>query len=157
MKMLKEEKNKLSDHGQASLSFEEIQDSLNQSGVRQTKKRRIILETFLKAEGHLTIEEILKRVRKVDSRIGYVTVYRTLRLLKDLGLAHQWHFGDGHSRFETVRGHHDHLICLKCGKIIEFEEEKIEKLQEEVGKKNHFKIVSHVHEVYGYCSQCHEK
>ncbi len=137
-----------------NLTFESIQKAFLEKGVRHSKKRDIIIEVFLKMGGHLTIEELLEKVKKVDSGIGYVTVYRTLKLLKDFGFAHQWQFGDKHSRFEKVAEHHDHLICLKCHKIIEFEEHSIEKLQEKVAKNNRFRIVSHLHEIYGYCSKC---
>ncbi|MFO1518900.1 MAG: Fur family transcriptional regulator [bacterium] len=137
------------------LTLKDFKRSLSEKGIRHTKKRDIILETLFRSGSHLTIEEVHERVRKVDPKIGYVTVYRTLRLLKECGLAHQWQFGDGHSRFEKVSDHHhDHLICLKCGRIIEFEEDEIEKLQEKVSRENNFKIVSHVHEIFGYCSRC---
>lgn len=137
------------------LTLKSLKRSLAEKGIRKTKKRDVILEVFSRTGGHLTIEELLDKVKKVDPKIGYVTVYRTLKLLKEAGLAHQWQFGDGHSRFEKASGHHDHLICLKCGKIIEFEEDEIERLQEKVSKENHFQIVSHVHEIFGYCSRCH--
>jgi Fur family transcriptional regulator, ferric uptake regulator len=137
------------------LTLKSLKRSLAEKGIRKTKKRDVILEVFSRSGGHLTIEELLDKVKKVDPKIGYVTVYRTLKLLKEAGLAHQWQFGDGHSRFEKASGHHDHLICLKCGKIIEFEEDEIERLQEKVSKENHFQIVSHVHEIFGYCSRCH--
>ena len=132
-----------------------LKDSLVKKGIRQTRKRNIILETFFKAGGHLTIEELLERVRKVDPKIGYVTVYRMLKTLKECGLAHQWQFGDGHSRFEKATSHHhDHLICMKCGKIIEFHEEQIENLQDKVAQKYRFKMTRHVHEIFGFCSKC---
>lgn len=136
------------------MSLKEAERSLTEKGIRRTKKRSIILEAFFKAGGHLTIEDLLERVKKVDPKIGYVTVYRMLRLLKKIGLAQQWQFGDGHSRFEKITRHHDHLICLKCGRIIEFECPRIEALQEKISKDHHFKIESHVHEIFGYCSRC---
>jgi len=136
-------------------TLKDFKAALKEKGVRQTRKREIILETFFKSAGHLTIEDLLERVKKQDSKIGYVTVYRMLKLLKENGLAHQWQFGDGHSRFEKATDHHhDHLICMKCGKIIEFEEDQIEKLQEKVAKAHQFKVISHIHEMYGYCSRC---
>lgn len=139
-----------------TLTLKSLKQSLADKGVRKTKKRDVILEVFSRSGGHLTIEELLDRVKKIDPKIGYVTVYRTLKLLKEYGLAHQWQFGDGHSRFEKAsERHHDHLICMKCGRIIEFEEEEIEKLQDKVSAEHHFKIVSHVHEIFGYCSKCH--
>ena len=133
-----------------TLTLKSLKQSLADKGVRKTKKRDVILEVFSRSGGHLTIEELLDRVKKIDPKIGYVTVYRTLKLLKEYGLAHQWQFGDGHSRFEKAsERHHDHLICMKCGRIIEFEEEEIEKLQDKVSAEHHFKIVSHVHEIFG--------
>ncbi len=138
-----------------TLNLKNMRDTLVEKGIRKTRKREVILEAFYRSGGHLTIEELLERVKKVDPKIGYVTVYRMLKLLKESGLAHQWQFGDGHSRFEKATDHHhDHLICVKCGKIIEFHDEKIEELQEKVAQKNHFKIVRHVHEVFGLCSKC---
>lgn len=138
-----------------TLNLKNMRDTLVEKGIRKTRKREVILEAFYRSGGHLTIEELLERVKKVDPKIGYVTVYRMLKLLKESGLAHQWQFGDGHSRFEKATDHHhDHLICVKCGKIIEFHDEKIEELQGKVAQKNHFKIVRHVHEVFGLCSKC---
>ncbi len=137
-----------------AISIQTLKQTLSEKGVRQTKKRDLILETFLEMGGHRTIDELWNEVKKKDSNIGYVTVYRTLRLLKECGLAHQWQFGDGFSRFEQAADHHDHLICMKCGKIIEFEDEEIESLQEKIIEAHHFKMVSHLHEIYGYCSQC---
>ncbi|MBL7684516.1 MAG: transcriptional repressor [Deltaproteobacteria bacterium] len=136
-------------------TLKEFKQILLNKGIRHTRKRDIILEVLFRSGSHLTIDEVLERVKKTDPRIGYVTVYRTLKLLKEAGLAHQWQFGDGYSRFEKATGdHHDHLICMKCSKIIEFEQEEIEALQEEVAKAHQFKIVSHIHEIHGYCSKC---
>ncbi len=138
-----------------SLNLKDVKQTLLEKGIRKTRKRDVILETFYKAGGHVTIEELLVRVKKIDPKIGYVTVYRMLKLLKESGLAHQWQFGDGHSRFEkATEHHHDHLICMKCGKIIEFHEEQIESLQEKVAEKHHFKVEKHIHEIFGYCSKC---
>lgn len=136
------------------LTLKSLKESLTERGIRQTRKRDIILETFLKAGGHVTIEELLQRVKKIDPQVGYVTVYRTLMLLKEFGFAHQWQFGDGHSRFEKVDEHHDHFICLKCKKILEFHNEQLETLQEAIASEHQFKIESHIHEIYGYCSKC---
>ncbi|MBF0492914.1 MAG: transcriptional repressor [Deltaproteobacteria bacterium] len=133
---------------------DEVQAALGEKGVRFTKKRAVVLEAMLNAAGHLTIDEILFQVKKLDPRIGYVTVYRTLKIFKECGFVNQWQFGDGFSRFEKTGDHHDHLICLKCGKILEFEEDEIEALQKSVAKRYHFQIVSHVHEIYGYCKEC---
>ena len=135
----------------------QLQSYLTQKGLKQTRQREVIASTFFKTKKHIRIEELLQEVRKVEPSIGYVTVYRTLLLLKDCGLAHQRHFGEGQSLFENAGEHHDHMICIKCGKIVEFEDDRIEKLQEETCKKFNFKMVSHRHEIYGACSSCQEE
>lgn len=139
-----------------ALNLKSMRQTLAEKGIRSTRKRQIILDVFYKAGGHLTIEDLLEKVRKQDPKIGYVTVYRMLKLLKESGLAHQWQFGDGYSRFEKVTSHHhDHLICMKCGKIIEFHDEQIEQLQDQIALKYHFQVERHVHEIFGYCAKCH--
>ena len=100
----------------------------------------------------MSIDDLLSRVRKRNKKVGYATVYRTLKLLVDSGLAHQRQFGDGQARFEVTGDHHDHLICTKCGLILEFEDEEIERLQENVAARlGSFKVVRHRHELYGLC------
>lgn len=130
---------------------------LTEHGLKHTRQREVIVNVFLKSNKHIGIEELLKEARKVEPSIGYVTVYRTLMLLKDCGLAHQRHFGDGQSLFEKAGNHHDHMICIKCGNITEFEDDRIEKMQEKIASEHHFKIVSHRHEIYGCCSRCQKE
>ena len=130
---------------------------LSEKGMKQTRQRQAIVSTFFKTNKHIKIEELLEEVRKVEPSIGYVTVYRTLLLLKECGLAHQRHFGDGQSLFEKATSHHDHMICIKCGSISEFEDDRIEDLQEQIAKEKNFKIVSHRHEIYGCCSRCQQE
>jgi Fur family ferric uptake transcriptional regulator len=124
-------------------------------GLKQTEQRRAIVETFLHSHGHLGIEELLERVRQEHPRIGYATVYRTLRLLIECGLANARHFGDGLTRYELADAeHHDHLICSTCGKIVEFKNDEIEELQEAVAREHGFAIHSHKMELYGLCASC---
>lgn len=137
--------------------LEILNSYLSQHGMKQTRQRQAIVSTFLKTNKHIGIEELLDEVRKVEPSVGYVTVYRTLLLLKECGLAHQRHFGEGQSLFEKAGDHHDHMICIKCGSISEFEDERIEALQDEIAKKINFKIVSHRHEIYGCCSRCQQE
>ncbi len=113
-------------------------------------------DVFFRSGGHLTVEELLQRVRECDPRIGHATIYRTLKLLKDCGLAHERRFGDGASRYEVALDdeHHDHLICLDCGKIVEFEDDAIERAQEAVAMQHGFELLVHRHELYGRCSEC---
>lgn len=127
--------------------------------LRITSKRSIILEAFLKEEGHITAEDLYKKIAKKKSSIGIATVYRTLKLLQEAGLARMSQFGKGEARYEHnyLHGHHDHLICKQCGKIIEFENPQIEKMQERIAKKHSFEITSHRLEMYGTCSKCSPK
>jgi Fur family ferric uptake transcriptional regulator len=128
-----------------------------EKGLRSTNQRRIILDTFLEGTAHITIEGLLHEVRRRDEGIGYATVYRTLKLLTESGVASEHHFGDGLSRYELVDGahtHHDHLICVSCGSITEFEEPRIEALQEEIARRHGFEVASHKHELYGRCGVC---
>jgi len=130
---------------------------LAEKGLKQTRQRQVIVNAFFKSNRHIRIEELLDEVRKVEPSIGYVTVYRTLLLLKECGLAHQRNFGDGPSLFERAGHHHDHMICIKCGNIAEFEDDRIEGIQESIAAAKNFKIVSHRHEIYGCCSKCQQE
>lgn len=133
----------------------QLEAYMDQRGLRSTSQRRIVTDTFFRAEGHYSIEELLALVRKKDPRVGYATVYRTLKMLAEGGLANERQFGDGVTRYELAQGeHHDHLICVYCGKIVEFEEDRIEKLQEQVAKRYGFIVQSHKHELYGVCGDC---
>lgn len=117
-----------------------------------TSQREAIVEFFLRTRDHISIDELLARVRKKHPKVGYATVYRTLKLLVDGGLAVERQFGDGQARFEIVGDHHDHLICTQCGFILEFEDEEIEAQQEKIAKKlGGFVVLRHRHELYGLC------
>jgi Fur family ferric uptake transcriptional regulator len=124
-------------------------------GLRSTAQRRLVTDTFFRSRGHLSIEELLALVRKEEPGVGYATVYRTLKLLASSGVAYERHFGDGISRYEIAHEdeHHDHLICTDCGKIVEFENDEIERLQNEVAKKQGFRITRHKLELYGECTR----
>lgn len=125
---------------------------LADNGLNTTQQRELIVDQFLRCKDHVSIEEVLARVKKKNPKVGYATVYRTLKLLVEAGLATQRQFGDGQARFEIAGAHHDHLICTKCGLILEFEDEEIEKLQDAVAKRlGGFKLQRHKHELYGLC------
>jgi len=128
-------------------------------GLRSTDQRRLIVETFFKSPNHVSIEELLAQVRSQDPKVGYATVYRTLKLLTECGVAFERRFGDGLARYELAdeASHHDHLICVDCGTIVEFEEERIEALQETVAEKYGYELRSHKHEMYGVCPDCQRK
>ena len=125
-------------------------------GLRSTGQRRLIVETFFQSPAHITIEELLAEVRSADPRVGYATVYRTLKLLAECGVAYERRFKGGVTRYEVANdeAHHDHLICIECGTISEFEEPAIEDLQDQVAKRHGFEVRSHKHELYGVCADC---
>jgi Fur family ferric uptake transcriptional regulator len=134
-----------------------LQSYMAKKGLRSTAQRRLIVDTFFEGASHMTIEDLLTEVRARDRGIGYATVYRTLKLLAECGVASERRFGDGLSRYELAddaSAHHDHLICVSCGKIVEFEEPRIEALQDEIASRYGFEITSHKHEMYGTCADC---
>ena len=136
-----------------------LQSYMLKKGLRSTEQRRLIVDSFFEAPSHITIDELLAQVRAIDPRVGYATVYRTLKLLAECGVANEGRFGDGVTRYEVANEdhHHDHLICLECGSIDEFEEPAIEKLQDQVAERYGFRVRSHKHELYGVCAKCQEK
>lgn len=137
---------------------QQLKGYLIRLGLRHTRQREVILEEFLKKHEHVTVEELWGRVRKVDSTIGYATVYRTLKLLTECGLAHKRDFGDAGARFEgTTEHHHDHMICVRCGRIIEFKNDEIERLQKKVCRQHSFRMTSHKMELYGCCKACQKR
>jgi Fur family ferric uptake transcriptional regulator len=138
---------------------EQLSAYLAGQGLKSTRQRDRILAVFVSAGRHLSSEELYLLIKKTDKGIGYATVYRTLKLLAEAGLAHERRFEDGVTRFEynAAEGHHDHLICTHCGRIIEFENEQIEELQLRVAKKNKFQVHNHKLELYGLCGRCQNK
>ena len=126
---------------------------LEDHNLKHTKQREAILEVFLSLKGHTTSEDLYQEVRARHSNIGYTTVYRTMKLLCDAGLAQESSF-DGVTRYEVANEHHDHLICMRCGKIIEFECEMIEGAQRSIAERYRFRVLRHRHELYGHCADC---
>jgi Fur family ferric uptake transcriptional regulator len=135
---------------------QQLIEYMSGQGLRCTNQRDNILSVFVEAGRHLSAEELYARVKKVHPGIGYATVYRTLKLLAEAGLAQERRFADGFTRYEHTSpdAHHDHLICTKCGEIIEFENERIEALQRDVARQKRFKVQSHRLELYGLCTGC---
>jgi len=127
---------------------------LERNHLKHTKQRELILTSFLEAKRHITSDDLYQVVREQHPNIGYTTVYRTMKLLVEAGLATERHFDDGITRYEIEQEHHDHLVCIKCGRIQEFECEMIEETQNEIAKRHHFEILRHRHELYGHCSNC---
>jgi Fur family ferric uptake transcriptional regulator len=131
-----------------------LKDHLRRKGLKWTLQRGAILDVFLATDGHLTSEEIYRQVSAKHPRIGFSTVYRAMRLFVEAEVASERNFRDGVTRYEVRRPHHDHLVCLGCRKIVEFGNEAIESLQEEVAREHGFELSSHRHELYGLCSDC---
>ena len=132
---------------------------LANENLKMTPQRRIILDTLLKRNDHLSSEELYALVKKRDASIGQATVYRTLKLLSDSGLIEPLDFADGVTRYEPSYGkdHHDHLICERCGKNIEIVDEIIEHRQEQLAEKHGFTLQRHKMYLYGVCSGCRKK
>jgi len=128
-------------------------------GLKATRQRDLIVETFFSTTGHLSVDELLEKAKERDATLGAATVYRTMKILTDAGLASARHFEGGQTRYEAAldRHHHDHLICTSCGSIVEFENERIEELQESVARHHGFTVTRHKLELYGLCKACQAK
>ena len=132
---------------------------LKRVGLKHTGQRDSILRTFLETHEHLSTEELHQLVKRADPRIGFTTVYRTLKLFADSGLASEVAFHDGVTRYEhqyNRRSHH-HMVCTECGSSVEFFSPEIEKVEKEIGRKHRYQTTSHTFQVYGLCSECQKK
>ena len=134
-------------------------------GLRFTEPRRLILDILSATTEHLSAEDIFMAVHKIYSGIGLTTIYRNLELLEDMGLVHKFQFGDGRSRYEMSispkkPGHHHHLICINCKRIIDYDDfideelELLKKVEAALTEKYRFKILNHRMEFYGLCKNC---
>jgi Fur family ferric uptake transcriptional regulator len=128
-------------------------------GLKATRQRDLIVDAFFSAAGHLSVDELLEKAKQRDPTLGAATVYRTMKILTDAGLASARHFEGGQTRYEAAldRHHHDHLICTSCGNITEFENERIEELQDRVANEHEFMVTHHKLELYGLCRDCRAK
>lgn len=136
---------------------EALRAYMAERGLKSTRQRDLIARVFFRSRGHLNVDELLARVRRQDPKVSQATVYRTLKLLKESGLAEERHFGDGQARFEPADDrseHHDHLICTRCGRIVEFVNADIEALQAEEARRHGFTVENHKMELYGVCEAC---
>ena len=133
-----------------------FREHIQRTGLRRTAQRDLILEIFLRTEEHLTSEDLYFLVHRRDPAIGHTTVYRTLKLLTEAGLAREVRFGDNKTYYEHHYNHehHDHMICTECGKVIEFFSQDIENLQDEMAGKFGFQPTHHSLRMWGVCSEC---
>lgn len=133
-------------------------EHIQKAGLRRTGQRDLIMEIFLRTEEHLTSEDLYWLVQKEDPTVGHTTVYRTLKLLTEAGLAREVRFGDNKTYYEHHYNHehHDHMICTECGKVIEFYSPDIEELQDQMAGKFKFRPTHHSLRMWGVCSDCQD-
>ena len=132
---------------------------IQKKGLKRTAQRDLILDIFLRTEAHLSSEDLYRLVQMEDASIGQTTVYRTLKLLSEAGLAREVRFGDGRTHYEHnyKHQHHDHMICSECGRIIEFFSAELEALQDAMAAKHRFQISQHLLRIIGVCAECRRK
>jgi len=129
---------------------------IQKKGLKRTTQRDLILDVFLRTEEHLSNEDLYRLVKQEDPTVGQTTVYRTLKLLAEAGLAREVRFGDGRTHYEHQykHEHHDHMICSECGKIIEFFSAELEAIQDAMAAKHRFEITQHLLRIIGVCAEC---
>ncbi|MCF7916587.1 MAG: transcriptional repressor [Candidatus Omnitrophica bacterium] len=127
--------------------------------LKLTPQREKVINTFLDVQKHLTVEDLYNIIKKKEPSLGQATVFRTLKLLVEAGIAEEVDFGDKKTRYEVKYGHqhHDHIVCIKCGKFIEAMDPKIESLQKKLCEKFSFKPLRHKLKIFGICKQCQKK
>ena len=126
-------------------------------GLHGSKTRDAVVEIFLATTEHVDLQTLHARARKKHAGVGFATVYRTMKLLEEAGLAHARRFGDAKTTVYEVavgRAHHDHLICEGCGRIVEFVDAEVEALQDRIARRHGFSLARHRHELYGLCADC---
>jgi Fur family ferric uptake transcriptional regulator len=135
--------------GDDGVTSSDIESLCAAKGMRMTEQRRTIARVLAQSEDHPDVEELYRRCAKVDDRISISTVYRTVKLFEDAGIIERHDFREGRARYEQHReSHHDHLINLRSGEVIEFQSEEIERLQREVARKLGYRLVDHRLELY---------
>jgi Fur family ferric uptake transcriptional regulator len=136
-----------------------IEAFMRSRGLKLTGPRRRVVQKILSVKGHVTADELIDRLRNDRTPVSKATVYRTLALVSQSGLIDGHDFDSGRRVYEPMvgRAHHDHLYCIACGKVIEFSEEAIERLQDMVVARHRFTPVYHSHKIFGYCAACRRK
>jgi Fur family ferric uptake transcriptional regulator len=134
-------------------------DYIRSEGLHETVQRMKILDAFLNADDHVSAEDIYRLVNRRQRKVGFTTVYRTMKLIADCGLAREVLFNDGIARFEHTYGkkHHHHLICTKCGKVIEFSSKIMDEAEKELLNRHGFELQYHQYEIFGLCRECREQ
>ncbi len=139
-------------------TLQQFLDFMSRNRMNITSQRCRIAEAFFSYPGHHTLEDFYQHMQTLDPSIGQTTVYRTLKLLCAAGLATEVHFTDTVAHYEIVNAgvHHDHLMCVHCGKIVEIYDQAIEKLQKAIVRKHDFTLLGHYHVLYGLCRDCRD-
>ena len=139
----------------AEQRMELFHSRLRDRGLKSTAPRDDIARVFFELGRHISAEELYGEVKRVNPHVGYATIYRTLKLLKECGLLSERHFDEGQARYEVAgEHHHDHFICENCGKIMEFENDELEKIQQVVARRLGVTLTRHKMELYGLCAEC---
>ncbi len=140
-----------------SKTIDKLKEIIKEKGLKYTKQREVIFKTILNCKKHLSAEELYNIIleKHPNEKIGIATVYRALVFLEESNLISSISLNKDTKKFETnFKKHHDHLICVKCNKIIEFYNEQIEEKQEKIAKDNDFKLLNHTMYLYGICKDC---
>jgi Fur family ferric uptake transcriptional regulator len=138
-------------------ALELLKKQLARTGQKMTAQRQKVLDVFAQMQGHVTADEIYEHLNRQGVHVGKATIYRTLNLLCECGLANQRQFG-GSARYESgIKQHHEHLICLRCGSIEEFEHPTLERLKEQVARKHGFQMTGHRLDIFGVCRRCQDE
>src|SRR6476619_565010 len=132
---------------------------LKRVGLKHTEQRDTILRTFLETRDHLSTDELHRLVKKQDPKIGFTTVYRTLKLFTECGLASEVAFHDGVARYEHQynRRYHHHMVCTDCGTSVEFFSPEIDNLEQKIGRQHNYETTRHTFQIYGVCEDCRKK
>ena len=133
-----------------------FKEALKEEGLKYTPQRTAVLEEIIKDKGHRESEEIYMALKKRGQHVSRATVYRTMDILVNNGFARKMNLGDGRARYESKVNspHHDHLVCMDCGLIVEFMDQKIEDLQNEIAIQYEFQLKRHIHQLFGLCKKC---
>ena len=133
-----------------------FKEALKKEGLKYTPQRTAVLEEIIKDKGHRESEEIYLELKKSGQHVSRATVYRTMDILVNNGFARKMNLGDGRARYESKVNspHHDHLVCMDCGLIVEFMDQKIEDLQDEIAIQYEFQLKRHIHQLFGLCKKC---
>ena len=133
-----------------------FKEALKKEGLKYTPQRTAVLEEIIKDKGHRESEEIYLALKKKGQSVSRATVYRTMDILVNNGFARKMNLGDGRARYESKVNspHHDHLVCMDCGLIVEFMDQKIEDLQDEIAIQYEFQLKRHIHQLFGLCKKC---